>query len=114
MSWYPAMSGRDASEVEVAEWAEELAGAASGYSSISFTTQSASVPDVEANRSTITSPATVRSRSRGGGVPAAATGRPETKRWSSTNHGYHFDPSPLVALIGRRAYSARSAGAGSN
>src|SRR5256884_8057137 len=75
MSWYPAMSGRDASEVEVAEWAEELAGAASGYSSISFTTQSASVPDVEANRSTITSPATVRSRSRGGGVQVAKIGR---------------------------------------
>src|SRR5207244_6228393 len=90
MSWYPAMSGRDASEVEVAEWAEELAGAASGYSSISFTTQSASVPDVEANRSTITSPATVRSRSRGGVVQVATSGRPEDRKSTRLNSSHQI------------------------
>ena len=41
--------------------AEDEAEAASGYSSISFTTQSASVPEVEAKRSAMTSPATVTS-----------------------------------------------------
>src|ERR1700747_197525 len=99
MSWYLAMSGRDASEVEVAEGAEEGAGAASGYSARSFPPQSASVPDVEANRSTITSPATVRSRSRGGVVQVATSGRPETKRWSSTIQVYHLAPSAQVDLV---------------
>jgi hypothetical protein len=45
----------DADGPEALEPADEVE-AASGYSSMSFTTQSASVPEVEAKRSAMTSP----------------------------------------------------------
>ncbi len=53
-------------------------GASSGYTSISFTTQSASVPVVAANRSAITSPVTVTSWSSTGVEKFARSFRPLT------------------------------------
>ena len=57
--------------------------ASSGKTSISLTTKSLSVPEVAANSSAETAPATVRSRSSGALTKLSTSGRPSTKRWSA-------------------------------
>ncbi len=74
----------------------------SGYTSISFTTKSASVPVVATNRFAITSPAIVTSSVRTSLSQLSTSGRSSTKRWSSNSQSHHSEPSgKYVASIGR-------------
>ncbi len=53
---------------------------------MSLTTQSASVPVVSANSVAVTAPRMVSGSSSGSLTQVATSGRPSTKRWSSTSH----------------------------
>jgi hypothetical protein len=60
------------------------AGYSSGYTSISLTTQSASVPVVETNSFGVTGPAMVTSSSSTSDWYTSTSGRVAAKRWSDT------------------------------
>ena len=64
----------------------------SGKTSISFTTQSASRPVVEATSRAVTSPAMVTSSSSGSDTQLTTSGRPSTKRWSSVSQTRQREP----------------------
>src|SRR6266581_252858 len=81
----------------------------SGETSISLTTKSASLPEVEANRSAATSPVIVRSCSSGALLNVSTSGRPSTKRWSCTSQ-VRQSPAGYVGEIGRRRYGTGCAG----
>src|SRR5207249_5132153 len=83
--------------------------ASSGYTSISFTTKSLSVPVVDAMSWAESSPVTVRSRSSGRVTHVATSGRLSTNRWSATSHRRQ-SPLGYVGEIGRARYGTGFAG----
>src|SRR5262245_66152294 len=75
---------------------------------MSFTTQSLSMPLVEATRCTTGTPA-IRTASLSGGVVYASTsGRSTTERWSLTSHRRHDSES--LNRVGRGIYGTGLAG----
>src|SRR5581483_10284864 len=72
----------------------------SGYTSISFTTQSESVPLVDAIRCTIGSPDSFIALVSGSDTYVSTSGRPSTNRWSVTSHVRHPVPSEFPTGLG--------------
>jgi hypothetical protein len=66
----------------------------SGYTSINFTTQSLSVPLVEACRCTTGAPPMRSGAASGSVMKVSTSGRPSTKRWSLTSQVVHMSRSP--------------------
>src|SRR5207247_9108958 len=64
--------------------------------------KSASLPEVEANRSAATSPVIVRSCSSGVLTNVRTSGRPSTKRWSCTSQVRQSPPGYVGGSGGRR------------
>src|SRR5262245_59897382 len=96
-NWYPPISLRPATS--------------SGYTSMSFTTQSESVPLVEATRFTFGSPAIFTGVVSTFETNATTSGRPEASRWSSTSQqGQRAQVSYPTAMIGRARYGTGFAG----
>src|SRR2546425_10278832 len=85
----------------------------SGETSISLTTKSAALPEVDANRSAAPSPVIVRSCSSGALTNLSTSGRPSTKRWSCTSQ-VRQSPPGYVGEIGRRRYGTGCAGSETN
>src|SRR5439155_11646285 len=77
--------------------------ASCGYTSISFTTKSLSVPEVEANSSAASGPVTTKSFSSGSLTNVSTSGRPSTNRWSAASH-VRQSPAGYVGEIGRSRY----------
>src|ERR1700756_1940862 len=79
-----------------------------GYTSINFTTQSLSVPLVEAYRFTSGTPLTRNGAVSGAVTYVSTSVRPSTNRWSSTSQCRHASPSS--ATTGRVRYGTGFAG----
>src|SRR6185369_10269293 len=78
----------------------------SGYTSITLTIQSLSVPDVDAKRLAMILPETVTSSVSVSLSHESTSGRRSTKRWSSTNQ----TGQPVRTWIGRGLYGTGLAG----
>ena len=86
-------------------------GTESGYTSISFTTQSASRPVVLATSLATTLPAMERSSVSGAVTQLITSGRLVTKRWSSASQWRQREPRlSYVCSIGRARYGTGCAG----
>src|SRR5680860_335856 len=85
----------------------------SGYRSITFTTQSESVPLVDAMRLTTGWPLILTAVVRVSDTYARTSGRPEASRWSSTSHSDQVRPLGMsypVGRVGRARYGTGFAG----
>src|SRR5450755_4396639 len=87
----------------------------SGYTSITFTTQSESVPLVEATRFATGCPLIFTGAVNGSVTKTSTSGRPESSRWSSTSHFAHSSPLSAIGrerngtgLAGSETYSSNS------
>src|SRR5208282_2616558 len=83
-----------------------------GYTSMSFTTQSLSVPVVEAYNFAVTCPASVTSSFNSSVCHIATSGRSFTNRWSCTSHVYQLPgwSAGYVVSTGRCRYGTGCAG----
>src|SRR4051812_46759088 len=77
---------------------------------MSFTTQSASVPVVDANRCAARLPAITTSSVRGSVFHVSTSFRLSRKRWSSTSQRPQDEPPVKVGRIGRGRYGTGAAG----
>src|ERR1700704_2774657 len=77
---------------------------------MSFTTQSASLPVVDANRCAARLPAITTSSTSGSVFQVRTSLRPSRKRWSSTSHRLHVEPAVNDGWIGRARYGTGLAG----
>src|SRR5687768_6774036 len=77
---------------------------------MSFTTQSLSVPVVDAKRVAKISPLMVRGSVRGSLTKVRTSVRSAKGRWSSTSHCLHVDSVLYMARIGRTRYGTGLAG----
>src|SRR5713226_302576 len=81
----------------------------SGYTSMSFTTKSLSVPEVDANSAAASGPVITMSCSSVAISKVSTSDRPSTNRWSATSH-VRQSPAGYVGEIGRCRYGTGFAG----
>ncbi len=96
IDWYPPIAGWPATS--------------SGYTSMSFTTQSESVPLVDAIRFTIGCPLILTGDVSTSETNATTSGRPDASRWSSTSHWRQVESGALMGRFGRARYGTGFAG----